>query len=74
MQGGPAPRHGPRLSGLSPACRASRRTVSWAAHKALNAQDDRFDLIDQVTSVREARKIVQSRDTPESSPDVLPST
>lgn len=51
-----------------------RAEVSFDTHRALNAQDDRFDLITQVKTEAEARRIVRDRDTPKGSPEVLPST
>jgi hypothetical protein len=52
--------------------RRARR--SWSTHRVLNAQPDRFDLIDQVKTRADAQKIVRERDKPKGSPDVLPST
>ena len=35
--------------------------VAWGAHQALNAQDDRFDLLGSGMTIREARDIVRKR-------------
>lgn len=41
--------------------RAARRSASWRTHRALAALEDRFDLIDNGMTVREAEKIVRDR-------------
>lgn len=38
-------------------------SVSWAIHRTLNAQPDRFDLIHERMTVREARAIIRQRNS-----------
>lgn len=47
---------------------------SWSTHRVLNAQPDRFELIESVATRAEAEKIVRERDRPAGGPEVLPST
>lgn len=51
-----------------------RASVSWATHQYLNAQPDRFELIETVRTTAEAQKIVRDRDTPANKPDTLPAS